>query len=74
MSHVKVENVFGVGPLDADGKGLEGMEGEGHQSPRGHGDQGRLGEPRVYFELEQARFSRVKPAKEFKSNRDKFPK
>lgn len=52
VSHVKVENVFGVGPLDADGKGLEGMKGEGYQSPRGHGDHGCLGEPGVDFELE----------------------
>lgn len=33
VAHVEVDDVFGVGPLNRYGKGLEGVEGEGHQPP-----------------------------------------
>lgn len=32
VPHVEVDHVLGVGPLDRDGEGLEGVEGEGHQA------------------------------------------
>lgn len=33
MSHVEVDHVLGVGALDRDGEGFEGVKGEGNQTP-----------------------------------------
>lgn len=32
MPHVEVNHILRIGPLDGDGKGLEGVEGEGNQT------------------------------------------
>ena len=52
MSDVKVDHVFCVGPLHADGKGVAWVEGEGHEAAGGRGRVFAL-ETRVDFELEQ---------------------
>lgn len=65
VSHVKVDNVFGIGALHRDGKGLEGMEGERDQSPdrvvNGSAQQACLD-----LKFQQSRVPRVEPAGEKK--------
>lgn len=61
MTHVKVDNVFGIGALYRDGKGLKGMEGERDQSPdrmvNGSAQQACLD-----LKFQQPRVSRIEPA------------
>lgn len=60
MSHVEVDHVLRVGPLDRDGKRLEGMEGEGNQAAHGVADRPSQ-QARLDLKLQQARVSSVKP-------------
>lgn len=65
MSHVEVNHILRVGPLDRDGKGLERVEGEGNQTsycmvywpPQKTG---------LNFELQKARVACIEPVWDIK--------
>lgn len=60
VSHVEVNHVLRVGPLDRDGEGLEGVEGEGHQTSDGVVDRPPQ-KARLDLELQQAGVASIKP-------------
>lgn len=60
VSHVEVDHVLGVGALDRDGEGFEGVKGEGNQTPDRVVDRSSQ-QSRLDFKLQEARVSGVEP-------------
>lgn len=60
VSHVEVNHILGVGPLDRDGEGFEGVESEGHQAPDRVVDRPPQ-KARLDFKLQQAGVTSIKP-------------
>lgn len=60
VPHVEVDHVLGVGPLDRDGEGLEGVESEGHQASDRVVDRPPQ-QARLDLKLQQARVTSIKP-------------
>lgn len=65
VPHVEVDHILGVGPLDRDGEGLEGVEGEGHQASDCvvHGTAQKA---RLDLKLQKTGVPCVKPVREMK--------
>lgn len=60
VSHVEVNHILGVGPLDGDGEGLERVEGEGHQTSDCVVD-GPPQKARLDFKLQKAGVPSIEP-------------
>lgn len=60
MPHVEVDHVLCVGALDRDGKGFEGVEGEGDQASHGVIDRPSQ-QACLDLKLQKARVPRIKP-------------
>lgn len=60
VSHVEVNHILRVGPLDRDGEGFKGVESEGHQTSDRVVDRPPQ-KARLDFKLQQAGVTSIKP-------------